>query len=138
MAKLNPYLNFDGKTEEAFNFYKSVFGGEFMGEVSRLKDVPGMQIPEEAKERVIHVALPIGNDVLMGSDIMPGQPFTVGNNNYISVFPDSREEADRLFAALSEGGEVEMPMEDEFWGDYYGSLKDKYGVCWMINYHTQK
>ncbi|MDD3788345.1 MAG: VOC family protein [Petrimonas sp.] len=138
MAKLNPYLNFDGKTEEAFNFYKSVFGGEFMGEVSRLKDVPGMQIPEEAKERVIHVALPIGNDVLMGSDIMPGQPFTVGNNNYISVFPDSREEADRLFAALSEGGEVEMPMEDQFWGDYYGSLKDKYGVCWMINYHTQK
>lgn len=138
MAKLNPYLNFDGKTEEAFNFYKSVFGGEFMGEVSRLKDVPGMQIPEEAKERVIHVALPIGNDVLMGSDIMPGQPFTVGNNNYISVFPDSREEADRSFAALSEGGEVEMPMDDQFWGDYYGSLKDKYGVCWMINYHTQK
>ena len=133
MAKLNPYLNFDGKTEEAFNFYKSVFGGEFMGEVSRLKDVPGMQIPEEAKERVIHVALPIGNDVLMGSDIMPGQPFTVGNNNYISVFPDSREEADRLFAALSEGGEVEMPMEDQFWGDYYGSCREKFGVHWMFN-----
>ena len=137
MAKLNPYLNFDGKTEEAFNFYKSVFGGEFQGEVSRLKDVPGMEIPEEAKERVIHVALPIGNDVLMGSDIMPGQPFVLGNNNYISVFPDSREEADRLFDALSEGAEVEMPMADQFWGDYYGSLKDKFGVCWMINYHTQ-
>lgn len=137
MAKLNPYLNFDGKTEEAFNFYKSVFGGEFKGGISRLKDIPGMEVPEEAKELVIHIALPIGDDLLMASDIMPGQTFVQGNNNYISVFPDSREEADRLFVGLSEGGEVEMPMADQFWGDYYGSLKDQFGVCWMINYHTQ-
>lgn len=81
MAKLNPYLNFDGRTEEAFNFYKSVFGGEFLGGVYKMKDMQGMEIPEEAKERVMHVSLPIGNDILMGSDVMPGQPFTMGNNN---------------------------------------------------------
>lgn len=137
MAKLNPYLNFDGTCEEAFNFYKSVFGGEFLGEVHKMKDIPNMEIPEEAKNRVMHVGLPIGGDILMGSDIFPGQPFVAGNNNYISIFPESREEADRLFARLSADGEVEMPMEDQFWGDYFGSLKDKFGVCWMINYNSQ-
>lgn len=137
MAKLNPYLNFDGTCEEAFNFYKSIFGGEFLGEVHKMKDIPNMEIPEEAKDRVMHVGLPIGGDILMGSDIFPGQPFVAGNNNYISIFPDSREEADRLFARLSADGEVEMPMEDQFWGDYFGSLKDKFGVCWMINYNSQ-
>ncbi len=137
MAKLNPYLNFDGTCEEAFNFYKSVFGGEFLGEVHKMKDIPNMEIPEEAKDRVMHVGLPIGGDILMGSDIFPGQPFVTGNNNYISIFPESREEADRLFARLSADGKVEMPMEDQFWGDYFGSLKDKFGVCWMINYNSQ-
>ena len=136
MIKLNPYLNFDGTCEEAFNFYKFVFGGEFLGGVHKMKDIPGMEIPEEAKNRVMHVALPVGNDLLMGSDIFPGQPFVQGNNNYISIFPESREEADRLFGALSEGGEVEMPMADQFWGDYFGSLKDRFGICWMINYNT--
>ena len=95
-----------------------------------------MEIPEEAKNRIMHVALPVGNDLLMGSDVFPGQPFVQGNNNYISLFPESREEADRLFGALSEGGEVEMPMADQFWGDYFGSLKDKFGVYWMINYNS--
>lgn len=136
MAKLNPYLNFDGTCEEAFNFYKFVFGGEFLGGVHKMNETPGMEIPEEAKNRVMHVALPVGNDLLMGSDIFPGQPFVQGNNNYISIFPESREEADRLFGALSEGGEVEMPMADQFWGDYFGSLKDRFGICWMINYNT--
>lgn len=136
MAKLNPYLNFDGTCEEAFRFYKVVFGGEFMGDVHKMKDIPGMEIPEEAKNRIMHVALPVGNDLLMGSDVFPGQPFVQGNNNYISLFPESREEADRLFGALSEGGEVEMPMADQFWGDYFGSLKDKFGVYWMINYNS--
>ena len=136
MAKLNPYLNFDGTCEEAFRFYKVVFGGEFLGDVHKMKDIPGMEIPEEAKNRIMHVALPVGNDHLMGSDVFPGQPFVQGNNNYISVFPESREEADRLFGALSEGGEVEMPMADQFWGDYFGSLKDKFGVYWMINYNS--
>ena len=137
MAKLNPYLNFDGTCEEAFNFYKSVFGGEFLGGVYKMKDMQGMEVPEEAKERVMHVSLPVGGDILMGSDTMPGQPFTVGNNNYISIFPESREEADQLFAALSEGGDVEMPMEDQFWGDYFGSLKDKFGVYWMVNFNQE-
>lgn len=137
MAKLNPYLNFDGTCEEAFKFYKSVFGREFQGDISRLKDVSGMEIPEDAKERVMHVALPVGNDLLMGSDIFPGQPFVQGNNNYVSIFSESKEEADRLFGALSEGGEVEMPMEEQFWGDYFGSLKDRFGIHWMVNYHVQ-
>ncbi len=137
MAKLNSYLNFDGTCEEAFNFYKSVFGGEFLGGVYKMKDMQGMEIPEEAKELVMHVGLPIGEDMLMGSDVMPGRPFTMGNNNYISIFPESREEADRLFAALSEDGEVEMPMEDQFWGDYFGSLKDKFGVYWMVNFNQE-
>lgn len=137
MAKLNPYLNFDGRTEEAFNFYKSVFGGEFLGGIYKMKDMQGMEVPEEAKDLVMHVSLPIGNDILMGSDTMPGQPFVQGNNNYISIFPESREEADRLFGALSQGGEVEIPMADQFWGDYFGSLKDKFGVYWMINYNSQ-
>lgn len=136
MAKLNPYLNFDGTCEEAFRFYKIVFGGEFLGDIHKMKDIPGMEIPEEAKNRIMHVALPVGNDLLMGSDVFPGQPFVQGNNNYISLFPESREEADRLFGALSEGGEVEMPMADQFWGDYFGSLKDKFGICWMINYNS--
>ncbi|HMR82063.1 MAG TPA: VOC family protein [Niabella sp.] len=140
MPKLNPYLNFDGKAEEAFTFYKSVFGGEFLGEVYKMGTAPGCEnLSEDSKNRVMHIALPIGNDLLMASDIIPemGQNLVEGNNNYISVFPESREEADRLFTALSEGGTVEMPIEDQFWGDYYGSLTDKYGVKWMINYNAQ-
>ena len=136
MAKLNPYLNFDGTCEEAFMFYKSVFGGEFLGGVFKLKDIPNMEIPEEAKNRVMHVGLPIGKDLLMGSDTMPGTTFVEGNNNHISIFPATKEEADRLFAELSEGGEVFVPLADQFWGDYYGNLKDKFGVYWMINYNV--
>lgn len=136
-SKLNPYLNFDGKAEEAFNFYRSVFGGEFRGGVMKMGDAPGMEnLSAEERNRVMHIALPIGNNLLMASDIIPsmGHQLIKGNNNYISVFPDSREEADRLFNALSVEGEVEMPMEDQFWGDYFGSFKDKFGVHWMINY----
>ncbi|WP_409966271.1 hypothetical protein PIECOFPK_00136 [Mycovorax composti] len=139
MPKLNPYLNFDGKAEEAFNFYKSVFGGEFLGPVTRMSELPGAEnLPENEKNRIVHIALPIGNDILMASDILPsaGHKLIEGNNNYISIFPDSREEADRLFNALSEGGVVEMPMADQFWGAYYGSFTDKFGVRWMINYST--
>jgi PhnB protein len=138
MPKLNPYLNFDGNAREAFEFYRSVFGGEFVGGVHTLGNAPGGEaLTEEEKGRVMHIALPIGADLLMASDILPsaGHQLVVGNNNYVSVFPDSREEAERLFAGLSEGGQVEMPLEDQFWGDYYGSLVDKFGVRWMINYH---
>ncbi|WAC15245.1 VOC family protein [Dyadobacter pollutisoli] len=138
MPKLNTYLNFDGNTEEAFNFYKSVFGGEFMS-VNKMSDMPGAeQLPENEKNRLMHIALPIGSagDVLMASDTVPsmGHVLNVGNNAYVSVFTDSREEADRLFNGLSAGGEIEMALDDMFWGDYFGSFKDKYGVGWMINF----
>jgi PhnB protein len=101
---------------------------------------PGTEnLSDEEKNRVMHVALPIGDDMLMASDIVPsmGHKLVVGNNNYVSVFPDSREQADTFFNKLSEGGQVEMPMADQFWGDYFGSLKDKFGVCWMINFPSQ-
>jgi|SRR5690606_18771820 len=142
--KLNPYLNFDGNCEAAFLHYKKVFGGEFAGQgIMRFGDIPpmdGFVLADEHKNRVMHVSLPIGSEMLMGSDTMPGfgnRPFRDGDNSYVSVHPDSREEADRLFAELSEGGEIEMPMEDQFWGDYFGSFRDKFGVLWMINFSTQ-
>ena len=138
MAKLNSYLNFDGQAEEAFNFYKSIFGGEFLGGIHRMGNAPGTEnLSENSKNRVMHIALPIGNDLLMASDIIPefGQTLTKGNSNYISIFPDSREEANRIFNALSDGGIVEMPLEDQFWGDYFGSFQDKFGISWMVNYN---
>lgn len=87
----------------------------------------------------MHIALPVGGDLLMASDIVPGfgQTLTVGNNNYVSIFPDSRSEADRIFKELSDGGNVEMPIEDQFWGDYFGCFQDKYGVHWMVNYNEE-
>lgn len=135
MIKLNPYLNFDGNCEEAFNYYKKVFGGEF-SYFSRMSDVENEEFPEEDKNLIMHVSLPIGNDILMGSDVTTDMKpmFKQGNNNYISITPTSREEADRLFSELSAGGEVEMPMEEMFWGDYFGSFRDKFGIYWMINY----
>lgn len=138
MPKLNPYLNFNGNAEEAFEFYKSIFGGEFIGGVHRIGDAPGLEhLSDEERNRVMHVSLPIGRDLMMGSDIIPsmGQQYMPGNNNYVSIFPDSREQADEFFNKLSEGGEVEMPMEDQFWGDYYGSFTDRFGIKWMINYN---
>lgn len=136
MAKLNSYLNFDGTCEEAFNFYKTVFGGEFTY-FSRMGDMAAMEASDEDRNLVMHVSLPIGSDILMGSDVPTSMKslFKSGNNNYISITPDTREEADRIFNELSAGGEVEMPMEEMFWGDYFGSFKDKYGIYWMINYN---
>jgi PhnB protein len=138
--QLNPYLNFDGNAEEAFIFYQSVFGGELF--VQKMSQAPGTEnLPENEKNRVMHVALPIGNgQYLMASDCLPsaGHVLNVGNNNYISVTPKSREEADRIFNGLSAGGKIEMPLEDMFWGDYFGSFTDKFGVCWMVNYTNQK
>lgn len=134
--KLNPYLNFDGKAEEAFQFYQSVFGGELF--IQKMGTAPGIEnLSEQEKDLVLHVSLPIGDgQFLMASDCVSsqGHVLTLGNNNYISLSPDSREEADRIFNGLSAGGTVEMPLEDMFWGDYFGSFKDKYQVCWMINY----
>ena len=139
MTKFNPYLNFAGNTEEAFHFYKSVFGGEFAS-VVRFKDMPvgGMNLSEGDSNKIMHISLPIGDgQMLMGTDALEslGQKLRQGNNVHISIHPDSREEADRLFNGLSEGGKIEMPMADQPWGDYYGSFLDKFGVHWMINYH---
>ena len=142
MTKLNTYLNFAGNTEQAFNFYSSVFGGE-LTPVVRFKDMPieGVTIPEEDQDKVMHIALLIGEDqLLMGTDVLEslGQELVLGNNTHISIQPDSKEEADRLFKGLSAGGAIEMPMADQPWGDYYGSFKDKFGVRWMVNYPYPK
>jgi PhnB protein len=142
MASINAYLNFDGKTEEAFNFYKSVFGGEFTT-FQRFKETPqaGEVSPEEG-ERVMHVALPIGNTVLMGSDVIEkygnGTPFKRGDDFSLSIVVESKEEADKLFNGLSEGGKVTMPLADTFWGAYFGMWTDKFGVNWMVNYDKPK
>ncbi|WP_198439846.1 VOC family protein [Pareuzebyella sediminis] len=136
--KVNPYLNFDGKAEEAFLFYKSIFGGEFIGHM-KMSDAPDMNdLSKEEMNRVMHISLPLGKDtILMGSDILPsaGHSLNIGNNVYVSIHPESREEADRIFAGLSKGGDIEMPMADQFWGDYFGSLVDRFGIRWMINHN---
>ena len=140
MARVGTYLNFPRNTEEVFNFYKSVFGGEFEGGISRFSDIPagpGMPpLAEQDKNLVMHVALPImDGHLLMGTDAPETMGFTVtfGNNVHISLQPDSKEEAKRLFDALSAGGKVTMPLQDMFWGAYYGSCTDKYNVQWMFN-----
>ncbi len=142
MAKLNAYLNFAGNSEEAFNFYRTVFGGEFTS-VVRFKNMPmpGIKIPEKDLNKLMHIALPIGKtDVLMGTDTLEslGQKVKQGDNVRLSVFPESKEEADNIFNGLSAGGFVEMPMANQTWGDYYGSCRDKFGVMWMVDYTYPK
>jgi PhnB protein len=143
MASVSTYLNFNRTTFEAFTFYKEAFRSEFLG-IMRHSDVPvpeGEEGPTDAdKDLIINIALPImAGHLLMGMDAPETQGFKVehGNAFSISLHPDSKEEADRLFNELSAGGTVEMPMQDMFWGDYYGSFKDKFGVGWMINYHAE-
>jgi PhnB protein len=138
MTRLHIYLNFSGNTEEAFNFYRSVFGGEFSS-IVRFKEFPmeGVSIPPQDEDKIMHIGLPVGEDnMLMASDTLQslGQELVQGNNVHISVHPASKEEADRIFSALSEEGEIGMPIGDQAWGDYYGSLKDRFGVMWMVNY----
>jgi PhnB protein len=140
MARVSTYLNFSRNTEEAFIFYKSIFGGEFIGGIARFGDIPPSNemppLPEADKNLVMHIALAtIGNHVLMGTDAPESIGFKVnfGNNIYINLEPDTREETKRLFEALSAGGVVEQALEDMFWGAYYGSCKDKFGVQWMFN-----
>ena len=141
MASINPYRNFAGNTEEAFNFYKSVFGGEFLA-VMRFKDMgeAAGPIPEGDSNKIMHIALPIGSNVLMGTDALEslGQKLNMGNNYYISIDADTRDQADKFFNELSAGGKVEMPMADMFWGDYYGSFFDKFGLGWMVSYNAKK
>ncbi len=137
MLQINPYLNFNGNTEEAFNFYKSVFGGEFRM-LMRFKDTPETdKIPADAKNQIMHIALPLGKDnVLMATDAPESMGFglKVGNNVHIAIHTESREEADKLFKGLSAGGKVQMPMADMFWGDYYGAFTDKFGIQWMVTF----
>lgn len=139
------YLNFDGKTEEAFLFYQSVFKTDFAGKgIQRFGDVPeGNGYPAVAdnlKKMILHVELPIlGNHVLMGTDAPKEMGFEliVGNNMHLCLEPESREETDRLFRELSEGGQVTMPMADMFFGAYFGSFTDKYGINWMLNFQNR-
>jgi PhnB protein len=140
MSKISTYLNFPGTTEEAFNFYKSVFGGEFIGGIHRFGEVPPAPgvppISETDKNLVMHVALEIFDGYLiMGTDAPESMGFKLnaGNNVYINIEPDTREEADKIFNSLSVQGKIEMPMQEVFWGAYYGAFKDKYGVQWMVN-----
>ena len=138
MATINPYVHFNGNAEEAFTFYKSVFGGEF-AKIMRYKDLSSPEYPtaENDANRIMHIALPIGNfNVLMGSDVLEimGQVTENDNRNTISISAESREEADKLFNGLSEGGKVEMPIADGPFGSYFGMFADKFGVQWMVDF----
>ncbi len=143
MATLNPYLNFQDNTEEAFNFYKSVFGGEFSTFI-RFKDMPGADtgnIPPADHNKIMHVALPIGkSNILMATDMLEsaGQRITNGNRITLSLEADSKEEADKLFNGLAAGGTIGAPIADAPWGAYWGMLTDKFGIQWMMNYTYPK
>lgn len=141
MATINPYLNFNGQAEEAFNFYRSVFGGEFIF-LQRMKEIPGgNKLPESEKELILHIALPVGKgNILMGSDTLEsqGNTVTVGNNFHIALSTDSEEETDKLFAALSDGGKITMPVAKMFWGDYFGMCTDRFGIQWMVSYEYNR
>ena len=137
MARTSTYLNFPRNTEEVFNYYKTVFGTEFSGEgVARMGDFPNPQLVEEDKNLIMHIELPItGGHVLMGTDAPESMGFTVtmGNNIQIMLEPDTREETKQLFEALASGGQVTQELQDMFWGAYYGSCTDKFGIQWMFN-----
>jgi PhnB protein len=135
--KINPYINFNGNAEEAFNFYKSVFGGEF-AQIMRFKDLSSPEFPvaENEADKVMHIALPVGTNVLMGNDIpeIMGRVNENENRSKISISAESREEADKLFSGLSADGNIEMPIGDSPWGSYFGMFRDKFGIEWMIDF----
>ncbi len=137
MALINPYINFNGNAEEAFNFYKSVFGGEF-ATVMRFKDMssPGNPVADHEANKIMHIALPIGKNVLMANDVPERMGLVNENENRskISVSAESREEADHLFNGLSAGGAIEMPIGESPWGSYFGMFRDKYGIEWMVDF----
>jgi PhnB protein len=137
MKTANPYLNFPGNTKEAFEFYRSVFGGEFV-DVLRFRDMGDtMGVPESQLDGIAHISLPLGpGNILMGTDQPEswGQPLRPGNNFYIAIEADDAEEADRLFGGLSAGGRVEMPLQKTSWAEKYGSCVDRYDVQWMVMY----
>ena len=135
--KLDTYLNFDGNCREAFEFYREALGGEFEEIHTFAEALDDVPVAEEYRQHVMHVSLPVGPSLLMGSDSVPGfgpPEFVAGNNFSIMVHVDSKGEADAIFARLSEGGMVGMPLEETFWGGYFGSLTDKFGVNWQIHH----
>jgi PhnB protein len=141
MPTINPYINFNGNAEEAFTFYKSVFGGEF-GKIMRFKDLASPEFPVAKNEenKIMHITLPIGKNVLMANDV-PEQMGRVSENenrSKISVSAESREEADKIFNGLSKGGTIEMPMGDSPWGSYFGMFRDKYGIEWTVDFNPKQ
>ena len=142
MTKINPYLTFSGNCETAFNFYKSIFGGEFqfLGRFSEIPEDANIPIPEEDKNLIMHISLPIGDAVLMGSDsISQHNPSVIAGTNFsISITAETKADADRFFNSLSAGGESSMPMQDTFWGAYFGMCKDKFDIHWMISFNPNQ
>ncbi len=141
MAQINPYINFNGNAEEAFHFYRSVFGGEFT-KITRFKELSSAEFPVSEKEanKIMYIALPIGQNLLMANDVpeIMGKTNENEHRSKISISTDSKEEADKLFNGLSEGGQVEMPMEDSPWGAYFGMFRDKYGIEWMVSFDPKQ
>lgn len=137
MTTINPYINFNGNAEVAFTFYKSVFGGEF-GKIVRFKDIASAEfpVPEKEADKIMRIVLPIGNNVLIANDVpeMMGRVNERENRSKIAITADTREEADRLFKGLSEGGEVEMPMAESPWGSYFTMFRDKFGIEWTVEF----
>lgn len=137
MASINPHINFNGNAEEAFNFYKSVFGGEF-AQITRFKDIASAEFPvaEHEANKIMHIALPIGKNLLMANDVpeILGKTNENENRSKIVINADSKAEADKLFNGLSAGGQIEMPIGDSPWGTYFGMFRDKYGIEWMLDF----
>ena len=140
MAHINPHINFNGNAEEAFNFYKSIFGGSFE-KIIRFKDlsIPGHPILESEANKIMHIALPIGNSSLMANDVPDflGRVSENENRSKIFVSAESKEEADKIFNGLSAGGTVEMPIDDSPWGSYFAMFRDKYGIEWMVEFDSK-
>lgn len=141
MITINPYLNFKGNTEQAFNFYKSVFGGEFLT-VQRFKDTPeAARVPDHEKDKLMHIALPVGKGtILMGTDALEsmGHTVTPGTNFHLSVDTESEAETEKIFNGLAAGGKITTPLEKMFWGAYFGMCTDKFGIQWMVSYDEKK
>ena len=137
MASINPHINFNGNAEEAFNFYKSVFGGEFT-KIIRFKDLASddFQVAEHEANKIMHIALQIGKNLLMANDVpeFMGKTNENENRSKIMITAESKEEADKLFNGLSVGGQIEMPISDSPWGTYFGMFRDKYGIEWMVDF----
>jgi PhnB protein len=141
MAQINPHINFNGNAEEAFNFYKSVFGGEF-AKIIRFKELSSPEFPvaENEANKIMHIALPVGKNILMANDVPVSMGRTNENENRskISISAESKEEADKLFYGLSEAGKIEMPIADSPWGSYFGMFRDKYGIEWIVDFDPRQ